>query len=83
MFKTFSEKIPRAKIDTLTSLTLIDGLQFEMITMKISLNERVLLTMRLMYKLYKGYDFGISYLYVNDWAKTAIEEVIYKSKFEK
>ncbi|MEO6358033.1 MAG: hypothetical protein ABIU77_21695 [Ferruginibacter sp.] len=83
LFKTFAEKIPAAQLDSSTSTITIDHLQFEKFTLRVSLNKRHILTMCLLYKLYKDYDFGIAYLYMNDWAQQAIEKVIFESTFSK
>jgi hypothetical protein len=83
LYKTFIEKVPKAKVDSSTSTVTIDELVFEKFTIQISLNGRHLITMCVLYKLYRGYDFGVTYLYMNDWAQMAIEKVIFASKFSK
>lgn len=81
LYKTFVEKIPNAQVDSSTSDITIDKLNFEKFTVKIILNHTPLITMSTIYRLRKGYDFSISYLYMNDWAQKAIEKVIFESKF--
>jgi len=83
LYKTFVEKIPKAQIDSSTSTVTIDEQLFEKFTIEISDHKRHIMTMCLIYKLYRGYDFGITYLYMNDWAQMAIEKAIFESKFGK
>lgn len=81
LYKTFLEKIPNAQVDSSTSTVTIDNLAFEKFTIKITVNHTPLINMCMIYRLRKGYDFSISYLYMNDWAKKAMEKVIFESKF--
>lgn len=39
--------------------------------------------MILLTKLYKGYDFGITYLYLDDKTKEQIDTMLHRSKFQK
>ncbi len=39
------------------------------------------MTMIILSKLYKGYDFGITYLYLDDETKMEIEKMLSESKF--
>jgi hypothetical protein len=81
IYKTFSDKTPNAKIDTLTTTTAIDGLQFDKFQVSASMNGKTLFNIFLLSKYYKGYDFGIRYLYVDDSTKKLIDEILNSCKF--
>lgn len=83
LYRTFAEKTPQAQLDSNTTSVTIDTLPFEKFTLGISLNKRPLITMCVLYRLYRGFDLGITYLYMNDWAQKAIEKAIFQSKFVK
>jgi len=83
LYKTFADNMPKAQLDSSTSKVIIDSLLFEKFTIVISLNKRHLFTMCVLYKLYKNLDFAITYLYMSDWAKSAIEKSIFQSKFDR
>jgi hypothetical protein len=83
VYKTFISKVPSAKIDSLSSIQLIDSISFDKFQMKITIGENSVMYMLLLSKLYRGYDFTITYLYLDDKTKEQIEMMLATSKFEK
>lgn len=83
LYKALEAKAPSAKIDTLTKIDTLNGLIFDKFEMTITMNGTKLLTMIVMSKAYKGYDFGITYVYLNRKTKEEIENMLVQSKFEK
>ena len=83
LYKTFSEKMPEGKIDSISTQEKIDGLGFDKFRLTISLNDKILFNMFLLSKYYRGYDFGISYLYMDDKTKEQIESMLRNSRFTK
>jgi hypothetical protein len=83
MYKTFCGKMPDAKIDTSSTQETIDGLLFDKFQMTVSMKEKVLFNMYLLVKLHKGYDFGISYLCLDEATKEQVETMLKHSKFSK
>jgi len=83
LYHTFHEKLPNAKIDTITNKKNIGGLEFTEFHMKIPVNEKMTLNMFALAKYYKGYDFGITYMYVDDVTKNQIQSIIQSCKFTK
>ena len=81
-FITFKEKMGDAKLDSVSERATIDGLVFDKYIITVKLKD-LTMTMVLMSKLYKGYDFGISYLYLDEKTKEQIEASINGSKFRK
>jgi hypothetical protein len=81
LYKTLYEKIPNAKLDSSGSNIKIDGLSFDKFIITVQFDEKRYFTMVLLSKLYKGYDFGISYLYTDEETKKEIESLLASSKF--
>ena len=81
LYKTFSDKIPTAKIDSSTTTITIDGLVFDKFRINIILGEKMTMHMFLLSRYYKVYDFGITYLYVDDVTKAQIEAILKSCKF--
>lgn len=81
-FNTLKDKMPDAQIDSVTEKLTIDGLIFDKFIITIKIKDQIL-TMVLIGKLYKGYDFGISYLYMDEETQKQIEASIRNSKFRK
>jgi len=71
------------KIDSISTQEKIDGLGFDKFRLTISLNDKILFNMFLLSKYYRGYDFGISYLYMDDKTKEQIESMLRNSRFTK
>lgn len=83
LYKTFTDQMPGGKVDTSSSRQVIDGIEFARFNADISADNKKIMTMVMLYKLYKGYDFGITYVYVDDKARITIEKMLSDSKFEK
>lgn len=81
-YHTFRVQTPDAELDSFSKKITIDGLEFEKFSINIKIKE-LNLTLVLISKLYKGYDFGISYLYLDEKTKEQIEASINGSKFRK
>jgi hypothetical protein len=74
--------MPDAKLDSSSTKITIDGLEFDKFSVLIKVKD-LTLTVVLIGKLYKGYDFGISYLYMDEQTRDQIEASIRNSKFRK
>jgi hypothetical protein len=83
VYKTISDKIPTAKLDSVTTIVLIDGISFNKFQLIISLRANFTMHMFILSKYYKGYDFGITYLYIDETTRGEIESMLNKSKFIK
>ena len=81
LYNTFKQKLPSAKLDTASSYLDIDGLIFDRFYMRLTLDNKVLFHMVVLSKFYKGYDFGITYLYSDEESKTELESILKTSKF--
>lgn len=83
VYKTMVEKIPTAKADSSSSSYEIDGLLFDKFQLTIVINEKMVMNMVLLTKYYKGWDFGISYVYLDEKTKEQIETLLRTSTFSK
>ena len=83
MHATMVQNISNARIDSSSSKTTIDGLVFNKFTITISIQGTEPFDMILLYRLYKGYDFGITYLYLDKKTKEQIENMLLNSRFSK
>jgi hypothetical protein len=83
LYKTFVEKIPDGKIDSSSTNIIIDGLAFDKFQVVVALKGKTLFHMVLLAKDYKGYDFGISYLYMDDTTRDQVETILSTCKFSK
>lgn len=83
LYKTFSNEMPDAVMDTSTSKVSLDGLVFKKFQLSVTVRQKKLFTMVVLSKLYKGLDFGISYLYMYPETKNEIEQMLQLSKFKK
>ncbi|RYG44462.1 MAG: hypothetical protein EOO01_19465 [Chitinophagaceae bacterium] len=83
VYITMQENMPDATIDSFSNSQVIDGLRFSKFVMNIKISPTANMTMIIISKYYKGFDFGISYLYLNDKAKKQIEDMIANSTFTK
>jgi hypothetical protein len=81
IFNTFVNKIPNAKIDSSSTAETVGGLEFDKFHIVITMHDKVLFNMFLLSKLYKGFDFGISYLYLDEISKGQIESILNSSRF--
>lgn len=80
IYKTLKESM-EADFDTVSSVATIDGLDFDKFLITVNIKGKALLHMALLTKLYKGYDFGITYLYMDDSIRDEIESMLSNSKF--
>ena len=83
LFTTFEDQIHNAKMDSSTSTIIIDGIIFDKFQIKIVMGENSIMNMILLSRLRNGFDFGISYLYLDEVTKQEIEHMLNTSKFEK
>lgn len=81
-YNTLRDQMPGAEVDSTTKKITIDGLEFDKFSVSIKMKE-LSLTLVLISKLYKGYDFGISYLYIDEETREQLEACIRNSKFRK
>lgn len=82
LYRTFTEAIPGAKIDSSSSKESIDGVRFEKYKVIITVDSKPI-TMVILSGLYKGYDFGISYVYLDEATREEIELMLKRSRFSK
>lgn len=83
LYKTFADQMEGGKIDTLSTTQTIDGVNFSRFEAGVSMDGKKIMTMVMLFRLHKGYDFGITYVYVDDKAKNEIENMLRNSRFEK
>jgi hypothetical protein len=83
LYKTFLDNMPDARIDSVSTIEILDELSFDKFHVTITLKENIKLDMVLLSKNYKGYDFGISYLYLDNKSREQIESMLKNSKFMK
>ena len=74
---------PNVKLDSISSTIKLDNLTFEKFTVQVSINNQKYLTMVVLSKFYKGYDFGITYTYLDEKSKMEIENMLATSSFSK
>jgi hypothetical protein len=84
LYNLYKDKVgSMVRIDSLTSVDQIDGLSFTKYSLHIFINEKLVITNILWYRLYEGYDFGITYLYIDERTGKQIEAMLRASKFAK
>lgn len=83
VYKTFSDKMPDAKIDSSSGSMLIDGLRFDAYKITVKINDKTLFTSFLLSRLYRGYDFGISYVYIDEETRQLVEKMLSSATFGK
>jgi hypothetical protein len=81
VYKSFSRRIPGAKIDSASTNEEIAGLNFEKFHLTVSVRDKILFNVCILSKYYEGYDFGISYRYSDDETKEQIETMLRNSRF--
>ena len=82
VYKTFYDQMPDAKIDSSSTILLLSGISFDKFQVAMELKNGIHMNMILLSKHYNGYDFGISYLYLDEKSKELIEEMLRKSVFD-
>ncbi|HTQ27227.1 MAG TPA: hypothetical protein VMI35_03830 [Puia sp.] len=83
VYRTFTTKIPAAKLDTFSRETTIDNLTFHRFEVKATVNSQVIFNLVVLTKYYRGFDFGITYLYQDEKSRDEIERMLAASKFKK
>jgi hypothetical protein len=83
MYDTFKEKMPKAVIDSASTSKLISRQKFDKFTVHATIDDKKLFTMVLCSKLYRGYDLGISYLFMKPETEVEIEKMLNHSSFSK
>jgi hypothetical protein len=82
VYQTFANQMPDAKVDSNSSSTTIGGLDFDQFHVNVKVKGQTIFNMYVLTKLYKGYDFGITYLYVDEASKREIEGILDNSQFQ-
>ncbi len=82
LYKTFSDQMPGATLDSASEPKTVGGLEFDCFHVTASVKSKPLFTVFVLAKFYKGYDFGISYLYTDAVTKTQIDNILSSSKFQ-
>jgi hypothetical protein len=82
LYKTFSAQMPDATLDTASDATKVGGLEFDRYRLAITVKGKTLFTMFVLSRLYKGYEFGMTYLYTDLASKTQMESILASSKFQ-
>ncbi len=82
-YNMIKKAIPAAIIDSSSSKEVIDQVMFEKFSITSSINGKVVAGVVALSKLYKGYDFGITYSYNDESVKKQIEAMLSTSKFKK
>lgn len=82
VYKTFTDQMTDATLDSASDPTKVGGLDFDRFRISIAIKGKPVFTMYLLAKLYKGFDFGITYLYTDDQTKTQMENILAGSKFQ-
>lgn len=82
VYKAMQEKTTNGTVDSASSIQKIDGVLFDKFTVITTL-PNIKIGMVILSKLYKGYDFGITYVYVDDKTKGQIEGILESSRFKK
>lgn len=81
MYDTFKDKMPKAVIDSATTSKIIGGKKFDKFIVHATIDDKKLFTMVLCSKLYKGYDLGISYLFMKPETEVEIDMMLSQSSF--
>ncbi len=81
-FQAMKVKSADNKVDTISSIQIIDGLNFDKFSLTVSMPNNFKVNMVILSRVYKGFDFGITYVYTNDATKEQIEELLNSSKFK-
>lgn len=82
LFRTFTTQMPDAKLDSGSEMTKVGGLEFDRYRLSVSIKGDPVFTVFLVSRLYKGYEFAMSYLYTDQVSKAQMESILASSKFE-
>lgn len=83
VYKSFVDKAGSKNIDTTSSIVEIDGLRMDKFLMTVRITSSMTMRFILLAKYYKGYDFGICYVFIDDTIGQEIQQVIESSSFKK
>ncbi len=81
LYKTFLDGIPDSKVDSLNATVQYAGLLFDSFHVTVYKKGKLLFDSYLLSKFYNGYDFTVSYLYLDDQIRKEIESMLSNSKF--
>lgn len=81
IYKSMARNMGKGQIDTASSIEVIDGLAFDKFHISMTTSKGLQLDMFLLARLYKGYDFAITYLSLNEGTKKDIEFMLKNSRF--
>lgn len=81
--EAFAQNMKDVSLDSSSSKVSIDGLAFDKFEVTARIDRKVIFTTVILSKLYNGYDFGISYLYMDDKTKKIIQDTLDGSKFKR
>lgn len=82
IYQTFQSLVPGGPIDTSSMKVMVGGLEFEEFKSHIKIGNANI-TCIMLWRLYKGYDFGICYMYMDEETKMEVEKSLYGSRFSK
>lgn len=82
VYRTFFNQMPDAIIDSNSSSTVIGGLDFDQFHINVKAKGQTIFNMYVLSRLYKGYIFGITYLYVDEASKRELEIMLDGSQFQ-
>jgi hypothetical protein len=83
VYNAFKQALPKAVIDTVSSKQTIGGITFEKFVTTLSIDNKIAVTTVALSRLYKGFDFGITYSYSDKTTKEQMETMLSGSKFKK
>lgn len=83
LYNTMQEQLKGAPVDSSTTEIVYGSLTFRKFTLTIKLNAEKTMVMVMLSRLYKGWDFGISYIYVDEKGRLALEGMLQRSEFAK
>jgi len=82
LFQAAKAKSVNSRVDSISSNQIIDGLNFAKFTVTLSSPNDFKVNMVTLFRVYKGFDFGITYVYTNEATREQIEEILNSSKFK-
>ena len=82
-YKNMAKLVGFERLDTASSIGYIDGIAFSKFQVAVRLDDNTRFDMILLSRWYKGFDFCISYLNLNEESKKQIETMLFSSRFRK
>jgi hypothetical protein len=83
LYKSFVEKVSLQNVDTISTPIIVDSVLLDRFEMTIRINSTMTMTMRLLSKYYKSYDFGIAYTFLDKAIGRQLDDIVHDVKFEK